>query len=185
MALARKVYLLAPDSGQQYETASGTTFRSDSSGVITSLASAISAPDLSDLLHMGCIPFVPNHLGCLIGADMNVTTDNIIPLALPIGASFRVSKITVKNASTSLTTAAGGVYTAASKGGTALVASTQVYSTLTAAARALDLTLVATPGVTVWEQESVASLFLNLTTAQGAPATADVFVYGDIYWSEG
>lgn len=117
-------------------------------------------------------------IGRLIGANMNVTTDQAIPLFVPPTKRFRVVKITVENASLSLTTAVGGVYRAASKGGTAMVANSQAYSGLTAGTLALDLTLATATTV-----EAVATaLYLSLTTAQGAAATADVFVYGDVYY---
>jgi len=90
-----------------------------------------------------------------------------------------VTKITTKNASVSLTTAAGGIYTAASQGGTAVVANSQAYSALTAASLALDLTIATTPGKTVYSAGQ--ALYLNLTTAQGAAATADFYAWGDVY----
>lgn len=106
--------------------------------------------------------------------NMNITTDQAITInKADTSRAFIVTRIVVTNASTSLTTAAGGVYNTASKGGTALVAAGQAYSTLTVAARTLNLTLVS-PVLT----QTAASLFLSLTTAQGAAATADVYVYG-------
>ena len=89
----------------------------------------------------------------------------------------RISKITATNASVSLTTAVGGIYPAAAKGGTAAVANSQVYSALTAAAIALDLTLAA--GTVVYAKGG--QLYLSLTSPQGAAATADLYVWGDVY----
>jgi hypothetical protein len=117
-------------------------------------------------------------LGRILGANMNVTTDQ--PFVLTNWASlnpFRITKITAKNASVSLTTAAGGVYPAATKGGTAIVAAGQAYSALTAATIALDLTLAA--GTTVYAKGGAP--ILSLTTGQGSTATADLYLYGDIY----
>ena len=117
-------------------------------------------------------------LGRLIGANMNVTTDQ--PFVMTNWASlnpFRITKITAKNASISLTTAAGGVYPVASKGGAAIVASSQVYTSLSAATIALDLTLAA--GTTVYAKGG--SPILSLSTAQGAAATCDLYLFGDIY----
>jgi hypothetical protein len=117
-------------------------------------------------------------LGRLIGANMNETTDQ--PFVLTSWAAlnpFRITKITAKNASVSLTTAEGGLYPAAAKGGTAIVASTQLFSTLTAAAIALDLTLAVPNTVYAKGGEAV----LSLTTAQGAAATADFYLFGDVY----
>lgn len=115
-----------------------------------------------------------NLIGKLVGANMNVTTDNTIPI---VGTSnYFITRILVTNASIDLDTAVGGVYTAASKGGTVIVANTQVYSALTTAAKAVALTLAAGATDNVW---TGSSLFLSLTTAQGAAATADIYVFGD------
>lgn len=119
-------------------------------------------------------------LGKLIGANMNVTTDNIIPITLQAGR-FIVTSITVWNPSISLTTAAGGVYTAAAKGGTAIVAAAQVYSALTAAAKYKDLTLAASALTDVFDASVQTAFYLNLTTAQGAAATADIYIFGKVF----
>ncbi len=108
-----------------------------------------------------------------IGADMNVTTDQALT-KIGTYTNFLITRIRVVNASISLTTAAGGVYNTAAKGGTALVAAGQAYSTLTAATIGLDLTLAAIAN----GLRSDASLILSLTTGQGAPATADFYVVG-------
>ncbi len=112
-------------------------------------------------------------IAALIGANFNVTTDQEL-LLRPGITKFRPTKIVVTNASTSLTTAAGGIYTAASKGGSAIVAAAQAYSALTAAAKALNLTLAITDTVYTLDK-----LYLSLTTAQGAAATGNVFVFGE------
>jgi hypothetical protein len=179
LPIVGRIQLLAPLANQQFETKGGTVYTSDSNGLIQ--LSSVQPNDYVSLLNMGCVQYVPTWLGKLIGANMNVTTDNIIPLLIPPSTGFRVTRVTVRNASASLTTAAGGVYTAPAKGGTALVAATQVYSALTGPTLLADLTIAATPGNTVWQAAAVPNLYLNLTTAQGAAATADVFVYGDVY----
>lgn len=121
------------------------------------------------------VPVVGDLIGHKLSANMNVTTDQAITM-MDGGTKFRVTKITVLNASIDLTTAAGGVYTAASKGGSALVAAGQAYTALSNTAYAVDLTIAATPGKTVWAAGQ--ALYLSLTTAQGAAATADIYVYG-------
>lgn len=117
-------------------------------------------------------------LGSLIGANMNSTADQRITI-FSAPAKFIIRRIVVTNASVSLTTAVGGIYKAASKAGTAVVANSQAYSALTSDALFLDLTLNtgSSENVTV---KTVKNLFLSLTTAQGAAATADFYVYGDI-----
>lgn len=108
-------------------------------------------------------------LSRLIGANMNVTTDQAFN-GLP--ALYTIDYILITNASISLTTCAGGFYTAATKGGTAIVAAAQVYSALTTAAKILKATIAVT------DKRTEATLYLNLTTAQGAAATADVYIVG-------
>lgn len=113
-------------------------------------------------------------LGSLIGANMNVTTDQAIPITRIGSKRYVITRITVTNASTSLTNADGGIYTATSKGGTAIVAAAQVYTALTSSTVALDLTLA------VNNTYALDNLYLSLTGAQGGAATADVRVYGYI-----
>lgn len=116
-----------------------------------------------------------NAIAALIGANMNATTDQGFVFRGPLATPFAVSMIVAINASTSLTTAAGGVYTAASKGGTPIVAAGQVYTAMTTAAVALRLTIAAA-GLLIAPQSPI---FLSLTTPQGAPATADFYIYGN------
>ena len=113
-------------------------------------------------------------LGELIGANMNSTGDQqIVIFSAP--AKYIIRRIVATNASISLTTAVGGIYTAVSKGGTAVVANSQAYSTLSASTKFLYLTLASNT-----DYRTATSLYLSLTTPQGAAATADIFVYGDI-----
>ena len=101
--------------------------------------------------------------------NVNATGDTVLPI-LNTG-SYSISNVIFTNASTSLTTAAAGLFTAPSAGGTGIVA---------------NAALSALTGATVVSQRTVAStaaqtgqnLYVNVGTAQGAAATMDVFVYG-------
>ena len=103
------------------------------------------------------------------GVNVNATGDTVLPI-LNTG-SYSVSNVIFTNASTSLTTAAAGLFTAPSAGGTGIVA---------------NAALSALTGATVVSQRTVAStaaqtgqnLYVNVGTAQGAAATMDVYVYG-------
>ena len=103
------------------------------------------------------------------GVNVNATGDTVLPI-LDTGF-YSVSNVIFTNASTSLTTALAGVFTAPSAGGTGIVA---------------NAALSALTGATVVSQRTVAStaaqtgqnLYVNVGTAQGATATMDVFVYG-------
>lgn len=101
---------------------------------------------------------------------MNTTSDQKIAMN---SSNYIVDKILVTNASTSLTLAAGGLYTASSKGGTAVVGAGQVFTALTASTKYFALTLAVTADILTATQ-----LFLSLTTAQGGAATADIYIFG-------
>lgn len=109
-------------------------------------------------------------LATVTGANFNVTTDQSITIP---AQAWRITRITVTNASISMTTAAGGFYNAASKGGTAIVAAAQVYSALTSAGVILTCTIAVPANV-------VTPIYFALTTAQGVAATADIRVYGTL-----
>jgi len=119
-------------------------------------------------------PAASTILGQLTSADFNSTADQSIVIR---SARYVVRKIIVDNASLNLTTAVGGLYTGAGKSGTVVVANTQVYTALTAAAKFVDLTIAATPTTDVLTSTTI---FLSLTTPQGAAATADVRILGDV-----
>lgn len=118
---------------------------------------------------------VSRQLGKLLNVDLNITTDQIIPI---INASkYVVRSIVVTNASANLSVslAAGGLYSAGSKGGTAIVAAAQLYTALTSAAVASNLT-IAVGAIARAET----SLFFSLTTAHGSAATMDIYLFGDV-----
>ncbi len=101
--------------------------------------------------------------------NVNSTGDTVLPIQN--SGRWSVSNVVFTNASVDLTTAEAGVFTAPSAGGTAIVA---------------DAALSAMSSASVVSQRTVAStaaqtgsnLYVNVSTAQGAAATMDVFVYG-------
>jgi len=103
------------------------------------------------------------------GVNVNATGDTVLPIIN--SNTYSVSNVIFTNASTSLTTAAAGLFTAPSAGGTGIVS---------------NAALSALTGSTVVSQRTVAStaaqtgqnLYINVGTAQGATATMDVYVYG-------
>lgn len=111
-------------------------------------------------------------LGRLNSANFNSTADQGIATN---STRYIIRRIVVQNASTSLTTAVGGFYAAASKT-TALVSAAQVYTALTASTKYIDATLTALVGTDV---RTEATLYLSLTTGQGGAATADILIIGD------
>jgi hypothetical protein len=107
-------------------------------------------------------------------ANFNSTADQACTIPASITAWTPLA-IKVTNCSASLTLAVGGVYPAASKAGTALVAAAQVYTALTGATILLSLTLAANIATTRY---TVNTVYLSLTTGQGTGATCDVYVTG-------
>jgi hypothetical protein len=172
--------------GQITATASlsGTTYTADTAGIVTGIANN----DLSAMVAAGCVQVgnTSGLVGRLLKVNMNLAgagtagEDQQIPLFLPAGQFVRYTKITAKNCSGSVTTALGGAYTASAQGGTAVVAAGQAYSGNTGATLSLDLTIATTPGKTIFGGATAPTLFVNLSTAQGAAMTCDFFVYGDV-----
>lgn len=108
-------------------------------------------------------------LGRLTSANFNITTDQSIPL---LAGTKRITKIIVVNWSGTSALAAGGFYTATTKGGNAIVAAAQVY---TAAGVGIEvLPTLAKPYVTV------SPIYLSLTVAEGGALTGDVYVIGQL-----
>lgn len=89
---------------------------------------------------------------------------------------YVVKRIIVANINGTVTGAQGGFYTAPNKGGTALVAAGQVYTSVIPN-RTADLTLTANTNVTI---RTEGFLYMSLTVASSTPATADVFVLADV-----
>jgi len=122
-------------------------------------------------------------LGVAYGINLNsLNLDNpialnLVPEAGAGTAYYKVGAITVNNASTSLTTAQLAVYDSASGGGNNLAAA-QALSALTAATKDLSLTLAAGATGTALTSNT---LYARNTTAQGAAATGDVYVWGWVY----
>jgi len=103
------------------------------------------------------------------GVNLNQTGDTVIPVINT--TTYSVANVVLTNASTSITSAQIGVFSGANKGGTAIVTTTSI-SALTSSTVVDQLTVASTA------LQTSQNLYLNVVTAQGAPATADAYVYG-------
>jgi hypothetical protein len=103
------------------------------------------------------------------GVNVNATGDTVLPVINT--NSYGVSNVIFTNASVSLTTAAAGLFTAPSAGGTGIVANAAL-SAMTSS------TVVSQRTVASTALQTGGNLYLNVGTAQGAAATMDVYVYG-------
>jgi hypothetical protein len=77
-------------------------------------------------------------IGSLLGANFQSTADQAIPIA---SSNYVLREILVVNPVGTFGLAAGGFYTAASKGGVALVSAAQLYTALAAVSSVLGLLL--------------------------------------------
>lgn len=104
---------------------------------------------------------------------MQSTSDQTLTKAFS-GTNYIPTKIYAVRKTGGVTVAcAGGVYTATSKGGTAIVASNQSYTAVTGTLGHIAATIAAlTVGF------SATPLYLSLTTGSTGACTADVFVFG-------
>ncbi len=170
--------MLSPVAAKTFVVSSGNVYVADQYGVIQNVNTA---QDVLDLQDAGCAVLTPpptDLLGSLLLANFNTVNDQIITFPLASNIKFRVRRIVACNTTVNgMSTAAGGFYTAASKGGSAIVAAGQVYTGLTNPLTALEPT-IALPNLIL---PAGTPLYLSLTTPQGATAKADIYVYGDTY----
>jgi hypothetical protein len=145
--------------------------------VITGLQQGATNPNV-------CIIGEPCILGVLRGANLNATTDQTItiqPLTsgnagyLPTATKYIVTGVWVDNCSEGTSEAVGGLYTAASKGGNALVANTQTYANCASSTTMQTATLASAAANNTL---TGGTLYFSLTTAQGSADTGDVYVEG-------
>lgn len=114
-------------------------------------------------------------LGSVASIDLNSTADQSISIN---SSKYVIRGILVTNASADMTLsiAAGGVYTAVSKGGVAVVSAAQLYTPLSTSDKYSEITLAGIVGTDV---RTETTLYFSLTTAHGSAATADIFIIGD------
>lgn len=108
----------------------------------------------------------------LLAADMNSTADQIFIPAFTF-TTFIIREILVTNASGAISLATGGIYTAASKGGTAIVSAAQSWAGLSSSTKTVTPTLAGTA-----TDRRTGSLYFSLTAAMGSAATADMYIMG-------
>jgi hypothetical protein len=113
--------------------------------------------------------------GKLIGANWNITTDQ--PIALTGTSLFVPFMAYCRNASIAMTTALGAFYPSAGKTGTPFF-STAALNNATFAPNVQMLGSLAQTYRFPVEIQNNGTIYFSLTTAQGAPATADIWVYG-------
>lgn len=130
--------------------------------------------DLTGTLPTPTVPGMLRRLGRITGANFNTTADQPITIVSTV-TKYLITAIYVTNCSANLTTAAGGFYPTTAKGGTAIVANTQIYTSLTASTILLPTTLAAGTLVTAL---TAGTIYLSLTLGQGGAATCDVYVFG-------
>lgn len=106
-------------------------------------------------------------------ADMNTVADQEIVLGPD---RYIIRRVIVGNASISLSTAVGGIYTDLLKFGSIIVPANQSYAALTSPEKFIDTSLGASVGTDTFTNQVV---YFSLSTPQGALARADIYIYGD------
>ncbi len=116
-------------------------------------------------------------IGYLKSANMNSTADQAIDI-LPgaRGQTYIIESVTVVNGSIALTTASGAIYTATAKGGSSVISTGAVFNSINPGTQ--DYQRLATTTATTNIKQTLATLYLSLTTPQGAAATADIIIWG-------
>jgi hypothetical protein len=103
------------------------------------------------------------------GVNLNAVADTIAPIL--VAGNVSVQSIIVANASISLTTAQLAVYTGPGATGTAVKSAYALSGNN-------STTAVVVTAATSTASITGTPLYIRCTTAQGAAATADVFIYG-------
>ena len=111
----------------------------------------------------------------LRSANMTLTTDQPFIACGVFTKWIPTSIVAILKTGAFGTACAGGIYNAASKGGTAIVAAGQSWANLTATNKIVVATLAA--GTT---DAFIILPILSLTTGNTGALTADLFVYGSI-----
>ena len=131
----------------------------------------------------GALPTADRVIASLRSANFNTTNDQ--PIAIPARISaFVLTGIIITKASISLTTAVGGFYSAASKGGTPIVAASEIYTGLTTTSALMRAALTSFGQNTRFSTANLSmiggymDIWFSLTTPQGVAATADIYLVG-------
>lgn len=111
----------------------------------------------------------------LKGGNMNSTADQQFVANLWTAGPYRIDQILAyNNAGNAPSTAAGGIYTRASKGGAVIIPAAETYASITGGAqiKVLDFSL----GAALVEYSSAP--YLSLTIGQGATCSLDFVIMG-------
>ena len=113
-------------------------------------------------------------LGSVLGVNLNSLANVDTPVFLgDTPTKFRVRAVAMTNGSINPTTARFTINTLPLGAGVAIV--TAVTPALSSSAVVQDLAIASTNAIT-----GTGTLFINLGTPQGAAATVDIYIYGDI-----
>lgn len=144
--------------------------------IVNPLPAQVSALETDVLALQNASATVPPRaaIGKLIGANLALTSDQPIPIN-HLTYGYDVVRIIATNVVGTPVAAQGGIYTATSKGGTAIVAASQSYTGLVSGTTIISLTLASTGVIRLND-----TLYLSLTTPNSTACTADIYVYADV-----
>lgn len=110
-------------------------------------------------------------LAVVPSVNLNATGDTFVTFP-DTPTKYRIRAVSLTNGSINPTTARFSINVGAAVTGTQLVAT--VTPSLASAAIVQDLSINSTNAITG------SSVFINVSVAQGAAATADIYIYGDV-----
>lgn len=106
------------------------------------------------------------------------STDNALIWQIPVPSRYIVRRMLARRVSGAFGIAClGGLFTATSRGGNAIVAATQTFAGLTGAGLVVDATLAAIAATTV---VTASTLYFNLATGNTGALVGDVYIYIDV-----
>ena len=109
------------------------------------------------------------------GLNLQSTADQALTKVF-VGTAYSITAaIAVAKTGGATVVCVGGIYTAASKGGNALIGAAQSWIGLSAANKRVSATLA---GIVDTDIQTAATLYFSLTTGSTAAATCDLFVLG-------
>lgn len=112
------------------------------------------------------------------GVNFNSVADTAFTITLPSGFTrFALNAVFIGHASTSISTATVGLFTAAAGGGTAIVTSASAVTVTTASESTNNNAQQLTLNNATTVSYNNATLYFRVTGAQGSAATADVTLY--------
>ncbi len=125
------------------------------------------------------MPRIPgSYIGWATGVNMASTADQLVFINIGV-LNVLPTRMVLKNCSATNSAAVGGLYTASSKGGTAIVSASQTYSTTVGTGVSQSVSISGSTIYTVGPGGTGNWFYFSLSTA--GSGTCDIVLFGDDY----